>query len=324
MTMMKNWMLAATTCLAIVSMAPRAAALDAKRTVIVCGGASDPVALRARAELERASISVVSPQAPADLSRTEIETLTRASGASAALIIRPEGVDVWVSDATTHRAVLIERVDDDELGALRGVEIVRASLGAPATAAASAPPVAPASPPRVTADEHPANASDDVSRWTLGASSGPAVLLTQNQAYANSFLVPIEAGLQRSLSRTVSLGIYGAGAPGVSVLNGNNRNVGQWRVGAAMQIRVSSKPDSGAWTSLAVGYTVLEFANARQGADTALSVGYDFRSSDRTTVGPFFSVRGGMSQGPAYGTIVEPPTLFASGVAGARIAFNGL
>jgi hypothetical protein len=327
----KKWMFAATTCAAIVAVAPPAAALDAKRTVIVCGGASDPVALRARAELERASIGVLSPPAAGDVSRTEIETLTRASGASAALIIRQDGVDVWVVDDTTHRALLIERVEDNDLGALRGVEIVRASFAPPgaATAAAAAPASAPATPERVTAKEQrTANATDEVPRWTIGASTGPAVLLSQNKAYANSFVVPLEAGLQRALGRTVSLGIYGAGAPGVSVLNGQSRHVAQWRVGAALQLRLSAKPE-GAWTSFATGYTVLELTNARRGVDAALSAGYDFRAGDRTTIGPFVSVRGGVSEGPVldsgpFGTIDGPATLFASGVAGARVAFDGL
>lgn len=341
---MKKWLLAATTCTAVLAMAsraPGATALDAKRTVIVYGGASDPVALRARAELERASIDVLSPPAAGDVSRTEIETLTRASGASAALIIRQDGVDVWLVDDTTHRALYIERVEGNELGALRGVEIVRASFGAPAAASASGSPPssAPASPERGTANEQRAgNATDEVPRWTIGASTGPAVLLTQNQAYANSFVVPFEANLQRALGRTVSLGVYGAGAPGVSVLNGRDRNVAQWRVGAALQLRLSSKPEAGAWTSLAAGYTVLEFANPRRGVDAALSAGYDFRASDRTTVGPFVSARGGVSEGQVYATrapsldvlstatisTVGPPTLFASGLLGARVAFDGL
>lgn len=339
--MMKKWMPAAMTCAAIGALAPVAAALDATRTVIVCGGASDPVAIRARAELERARIAVSSSGAEGDVSRTEIETLARTTGASGALVIRPEGVEVWLVDDTTQRASLIERVEDNELGVLRAVEITRASFGPPAAARAGAavPSSVPASAAPVTPNEQRAvDAADEVPRWTISASTGPAILLSQNGAYPNSFVVPIEVGLQRALGRTVSLGVYGAGAPGHTVLNGRDESVAQWRVGAALQLRLGSKPGAGMWTSLAVGYTVLEFANPRRGADTALSAGYDFRLSDRTTFGPFVSARGGISEGQAYVTRAPsldvlstatlstegPATLFASGLVGARVAFEGL
>ena len=67
------------------------------------------------------------------MSLTEIETMARTTGASAALVVGPEGVDVWLVDDTTHRASLVERVEDAELGALRAAEITRASFAAPAT-----------------------------------------------------------------------------------------------------------------------------------------------------------------------------------------------
>jgi hypothetical protein len=339
--MMMKWMLAAMTCAAIVAMAPVAAAVEAKRTVIVCGGARDPVTIRARAELERASIDVSSSGAEGDVSRTEIETLARTTGASAALVIRPEGVEVWLVDDSTQRASLIERVEDNELGVLRAVEITRASFGASGAARASAAPPSsvPASAAPVTPNEQRAvDAGDEVPRWTISARTGPAILLSQNGAYPNSFVVPIEVGLQRALGRRVSLGVYGAGAPGHTVLNGRDESVAQWRVGSALQLRLGSKPGAGMWTSLAVGYTVLEFESARRGADAALSAGYDFRLSDHTTVGPFVSARGGVSEGQVHETQVSclsvfgcptistegPATLFASGLVGARVAFAGL
>ncbi len=347
MKKMKKWMLAAMTCAAIVAMASVAAALDTKRTVIVCGGASDPVAIRARAELERASIAVSSSGAEGDVSRTELETLAQRNGASAALVIRPEGVEVWLVDDTTQRASLIERVEDNELGVLRAVEITRASFGAPAPARAGAAVASsePASPAPVTRNEQRAvDAANEVPRWTISASTGPAILLSQNGAYPSNVIVPIEVGLQRALGRTVSLGVYGSGAPGHTVLNWRDESVAQWRVGAVVQLRLGSKPGAGTWTSFAMGYTVLELANARRGADTALSAGYDFRLSDHTTVGPFVSARGGVSEGRVYEREVQtfsasgfvsvfpnptvstegPAMLFASGLVGARVAFAGL
>lgn len=337
----KRTLLAAMACLAGVMMSSAASAGPAQRTVIVCGGASDPVALRARAELERASIAVRSPEADGEVSRTEIETLTRGTGASAALIVRPDGIDVWLVDDTTRRALYIERVEDNELGALRAVEITRASFGVPvaANAGAPVPAAAPASPAPVTPNEQRAvDPNGEAPRWTINASTGPAVLLTQNQAYANSFVVPIEIGLQRALGRTVSLGVYGSGAPGVSVLHGRDRSVAQWRVGASMRLRFGSNPGAGLWTSLEAGYTVLAFANPRRGVEGGLFAGYDFRVSDSTTVGPFLSGRGGVSEGQVFTTVVPslnvvstttvsregPPTLFAAGLVGARVAFAGL
>ena len=322
--MIKKWTLFAAACAAASTCASPASALEGKRTVIVCGGPSDPVAIRARAELAGASFSVANPQAPADMSRTEVETLMRALGASGALVVQKDAVEVWITDDASHRALLVERVDDTELGALRGVEIVRASFAADAPA--KAPSASPEHAPLT--DESLARNADAPARWTVSASVGSAVLSMQAAGYGSGFVAPVEVGLQRALGHRLSLGVYGGGAPGLSVTSDGSKGIWQWRVGTSLQARFSDATLSGAWAGFSVGYSVVELENGRRGADGAVTGGYDFRTGERTSIGPFFSARGGLMEGDSFGlrgdTVTEGPILFASVALGARINFDGL
>jgi hypothetical protein len=133
------WLLVAL-ALALVLHPARAAAQDGATLVaIVTAEPSAPLTRRVRAELEGLGVDVLVIRPPAESSpaRTPLDQAARGVGAIAAVRIVPSGagVEVWVADRVTGKAVVRELVAPPKAGAASDafiavgvVELLRASL----------------------------------------------------------------------------------------------------------------------------------------------------------------------------------------------------
>lgn len=322
--MIRNTVFCASLLAAALVWTSPAQALDAKRTVMVLGGPSDPVAIRARAELEGAGYAVVSPEAPVDTTRTEVETLARALTASAALSVHRDVIEVWIADDTTHRALLVDRVENTELGALRGVEIVRATFGEPRAAPTSTP--APTlTPDRVASASGAPADGEPSSPWNVGARVGGSVVLMDFPGYGNSVVVPVQIEVGRRVG-PVQLGAYGAFAAGRSIMSDSSRGVEEWHLGAFIEHRFGSRPQG--WFAVNAGYTAVEVHEARTGFDLGLAGGLDFAIGKHMSLGPYLSastgvVDGGNNSGQGRAFIPQPSVWMGWAALGARASFDG-
>lgn len=123
--------------LAILLVALQALAAPPTRIALVREpGSGDGFPRRLRAELDSMGIQVVEVPAPDTApSHESLEQAARDAGAFAAVRVAPRkgGVEVWIADRVTGKTVLRELVarrgeTDDEIVALRVVELLRASL----------------------------------------------------------------------------------------------------------------------------------------------------------------------------------------------------
>ncbi len=129
--------LAALHALALLLLSLHAPAAPAARIALVReAGSGDRLPRRLRAELDSMGIEVVEVPARGGAPNHEsLEQAARDVGAFAAVRVAPSkgGVEVWIADRVTGKTVLRELVTrrgetDDEIVALRVVELLRASL----------------------------------------------------------------------------------------------------------------------------------------------------------------------------------------------------